>query len=85
MGFPLDATAAQVPQESANTLWRFEHARVAQPLLLCLDHKIDEDLLGALRAYPRHTFVCRDEALSDVAKVRFFDALKLVDSTFKVL
>ncbi|MEQ1672524.1 MAG: DNA methyltransferase, partial [Hyphomicrobium sp.] len=85
LGFPLDAKREQVPQDSANTLWRFEHPRVPQPLLVCIDPTIDEDLLEALRDRSNHTFVCRDEALSDRAKVRFYDALKLVDSTFKVL
>lgn len=85
LGFPLDAKREQVPQGSANTLWRFEHPRVPQPLLLCLDPKIDEDLLEALRERRNHTFVCRDEALTDVAKARFYDALKLADSAFKVL
>ena len=85
LGFPLDAKREQVPQDSANTLWRFEHPRVPQPLLLCLDPTIDDDLLDALRDKKNHIFVCRDEALTDVAKARFYDALKLVDSTFKVL
>jgi adenine-specific DNA-methyltransferase len=85
LGFPLDAKREQVPQDSANTLWRFEHPRVPQPLLLCLDQKIDDDLLGALRDRKDHIFVCRDEALTDVAKARFYDALKLAGSTFKVL
>jgi adenine-specific DNA-methyltransferase len=85
LGFPLDARREQVPQDSANTLWRFEHPRVPQPLLLCLDPKVDDDLLGALRERKNHTFVCRDEALTDVVKARFYDALKLADSTFKVL
>jgi adenine-specific DNA-methyltransferase len=85
LGFPLDAKREQVPQNSANTLWRFEHPRVPQPLLLCLDPKIDDDLIGALRERHGHIFVCRDEALTDVAKARFYDALKLADSTFKVL
>jgi hypothetical protein len=85
LGFPLDAKREQVPQDSANTLWRFEHPRVPQPLLLCLDQKVDDDLLDALRDKKNHIFVCRDEALTDVAKARFYDALKLADSTFKVL
>jgi adenine-specific DNA-methyltransferase len=85
LGFPLDAKCEQVPQQSANTLWRFEHPRVPQPLLLCLDQKVDPDLIETLRALRKHTFVCRDEALNDVAKARFYDALKLADSTFKVL
>lgn len=85
LGFPLDAKGEQVPQDSANTLWRFEHPRVPQPLLLCLDQKIDDDLLGALRERKSHIFVCRDEALTDVAKARFYDALKRADATFKVL
>ncbi len=85
LGFPLDAKREQVPQDSANTLWRFEHPRVPQPLLLCLDNKIDDDLIETLRERKNHTFVCRDEALTDVAKARFYDALKLADSTFKVL
>jgi adenine-specific DNA-methyltransferase len=85
LGLPLDAAREQVPQDSANTLWRFEHPRVPQPLLLSLDPKIDDDLLEALREKKNHIFVCRDEALTDVAKVRFYDALKLADSTFKVL
>jgi adenine-specific DNA-methyltransferase len=85
LGFPLDAKREQVPQDSANTLWRFEHPRVPQPLLLCLDQKIDDDLIATLRDRKNHTFVCRDEALTDVAKARFYDALKLADSTFKVL
>lgn len=85
LGFPLDAKREQVPQDSANTLWRFEHPRVPQPLLLCLDQKIDDDLLDALRETKNHVFVCRDEALTDVAKARFYDALKGADSTFKVL
>ena len=85
VGFPLDSTREQVPQSSANTLWRFEHPRVPQPLLLCLDAKIDEDLLEALREKRDHLFVCRDEALSDVGKARFYDALKLADASFKVL
>jgi len=85
LGFPLDAKREPVPQDSANTLWRFEHLGVPQPLLLCLDQKIDHDLLGALRERKNHIFVCRDEALTDVVKARFYDALKLADSTFKVL
>jgi adenine-specific DNA-methyltransferase len=85
LGFPLDAKREQVPQDSANTLWRFEHPRVPQPLLLCLDTTIDDDILDALRERRNHIFVCRDEALTDVAKARFYDALKLADSTFKVL
>lgn len=85
LGFPLDAKREQVPQDSANTLWRFEHPQVPQPLLLCLDTKIDDDLLGALGERRNHIFVCRDEALTDIAKARFYDALKLADSTFKVL
>ncbi len=85
LGFPLDAKREQVPQDSANTLWHFEHPRVPQPLLLCLDQKIDDDLLSALRERKNHIFVCRDEALTDVAKARFYDALKLADSRFKVL
>jgi adenine-specific DNA-methyltransferase len=85
LGFPLDAKREQVPQDSANTLWRFEHPRVPQPLLLCLDPKIDDDLLEALSERKNHIFVCRDEALTDIAKARFYDALKLADSTFKVL
>jgi adenine-specific DNA-methyltransferase len=85
LGFPLDTKREQVPQDSANTLWRFEHPRVAQPLLLCLDQSIDDNLLHALTTRKNHTFVCRDEALTDVAKARFYDALKLADSTFKVL
>lgn len=85
LGFPLDAKREQVPQDSANTLWRFEHPRVPQPLLLCLDQKIDDDLLDALRECKNHIFVCRDEALTDVAKARFYDVLRLADSTFKVL
>ena len=85
LGFPLDAKREQVPQDSANTLWRFEHPRVPQPLLLCLDQKIDDDLIETLRERKNHTFVCRDEALTDVAKARFYDALKLADSRFKVL
>jgi adenine-specific DNA-methyltransferase len=85
LGFPLDAMREQVPQDSANTLWRFVHPRAPQPLLLCLDPEIDDDLLKAVRERPNHVFVCRDEALTDVSKSRFFDALKLVDSTFKVL
>jgi adenine-specific DNA-methyltransferase len=85
LGFPLDAKREQIPQGSANTLWRFEHPRVPQPLLLCLDPSIDDDLIDALRDKKNHIFVCRDEALTDVAKARFYDALKLADSTFKVL
>jgi adenine-specific DNA-methyltransferase len=85
LGFPLDTKREQVPQDSANTLWRFEHPRVPQPLLVCLDPKIDDDLLDALKEKQNHLFVCRDEALTDVSKARFYDALKLVDSTFKVL
>ena len=85
LGFPLDAKREQVPQGTGNTLWRFEHPRVPQPLLLCLDQRIDEDLIEALRDRTKHTFVCRDEALTDVAKARFHDALKLAESTFKVL
>jgi hypothetical protein len=85
LGFPLDTKREQVPQNSANTLWRFEHERVTQPLLLCLDPNIDDDLLDALRDKKNHIFVCRDEALTDVAKARFYDALKLAESTFKVL
>jgi adenine-specific DNA-methyltransferase len=85
LGFPLDTKREQVPSGSANTLWRFEHARVPQPLLLCLDQRIDDDLLGAVTENKGHTFVCRDEALTDVSKARFYDALKLADSTFKVL
>jgi adenine-specific DNA-methyltransferase len=85
LGFPLDTKREQVPQDSANTLWRFEHPRVPQPLLLCLDPKIDDDLLDALKDKKNHIFVCRDEALTDVSKARFYDALKLADSTFKVL
>lgn len=85
LGFPLDAKREQVPQDSENTLWRFEHPRVPQPLLLCLDQKIDDDLLDAIKDKKNHIFVCHDEALTDVAKARFHDALKLADSTFKVL
>lgn len=85
LGFPLDTKREHVPQDSANTLWRFEHPRVPQPLLLCLDQKIDDDLLEALKDKKNHIFVCRDEALTDVSKARFYDALKLADSTFKVL
>ena len=85
LGFPLDAKREQIPQGSANTLWRFDHPRVPQPLLLCLDEKIDDDLIEALRDRRNHVFVCHDEALTDVAKARFYDALKLADSTFKVL
>lgn len=85
LGFPLDSKREQVPQSSANTLWRFEHPRVPQPLLLCLDSKIDDDLIDAFSERRNHIFVCRDEALTDVAKARFYDALKRTDSTFKVL
>jgi adenine-specific DNA-methyltransferase len=85
LGFPLDTKREQVPQDSANTLWRFEHSRLPQPLLLCLDAKIDDDLLDAIKDKQNHIFVCRDEALTDVSKARFYDALKLADSTFKVL
>jgi adenine-specific DNA-methyltransferase len=85
LGFPLDAKREQVPQDSANTLWHFEHPRVPQPLLLCLDRNIDDDLIETLRDRKKHIFVCRDEALTDVAKARFSDALKLAESTFKVL
>jgi adenine-specific DNA-methyltransferase len=85
LGYPLDTKGGQIPQASANTLWRFEHPRVAQPLLLCLDHAMDGDLADALRTHPHHTFVCRDEALTDVVKVRLSDTLKMVRSTFKVL
>ena len=85
LGFPLDANREQIPQSSANTLWRFEHPRVPQPLLLCLDQKIDDDLIDALREKKNHMFVCRDEALTDVAKARFYDILRLTNSTFKVL
>jgi adenine-specific DNA-methyltransferase len=85
LGYPLNSKREQVPQDSANTLWRFEHPGVPQPLLLCLDQKVDDDLLDALRDKRNHMFVCRDEALTDVSKARFYDALKLVDSTFKVL
>ncbi len=86
LGFPLDTKREPVPTEGAsNTLWRFEHPRVPQPLLLCLDQTIDDDLLDALKGKKNHIFVCRDEALTDVSKARFYDALKLADSTFKVL
>jgi adenine-specific DNA-methyltransferase len=85
LGYPLDANCEQVPQESANTLWRFDHPRVPQPLLLCLDPEIDDELLDTLREMKHHIFVCRDEALTDVSKARFYDALKLAESTFKVL
>ena len=40
-----------------------------------LDGKIDEDLLVALRERSGHVFVCRDEALTDVAKARACDRL----------
>ena len=46
---------------------------------------IDDALLDALREKKNPIFVCRDEALTDVAKARFYDALKLADTTFKVL
>lgn len=85
LGFPLDSEGAQVPQGSANTLWRFDHSRVPNPLLLCLDPQIDMDLVDVLRAFPKHTFVCRDEALKDLVKARLFDTLKTIDSAFKVL
>ena len=85
LGFPLDTKREQVPQDSANTLWRFAHPCVPHALLLCLDEKIDDDLLDALRDRQDHIFVCRDEALTDVAKARFHDALTLAKSTFKVL
>lgn len=85
LGFPLDAKRGQVPQDSANTLWRFEHPRMPQPLLLCLDPQIDDELLDTLRDMKHHIFVCRDEALTDVFKARFYDVLKLAESTFKVL
>jgi adenine-specific DNA-methyltransferase len=85
LGFPLDSKCDQVPQDSANTLWRFEHPRVPQRLLLCLDPEIDDDLLETLQNLKNHIFVCRDEALTDVSKARFYDALKFADSTFKVL
>jgi adenine-specific DNA-methyltransferase len=85
LGFPLDADVSQVPHDTANTLWRFEHPRVAQPLLLCLDGQIDGDLATVLGRHPEHTFVCRDEALTDQIKARLYDALKVAGSTFKVL
>jgi adenine-specific DNA-methyltransferase len=86
LGYPLDAKREPVPTQGAsNTLWRFEHPRVPQPLLLCLDNQVDEDLLDSIRDKKNHTFVCRDESLTDVAKARFYDALKLADSTFMVL
>ncbi|MFO1029860.1 MAG: DNA methyltransferase [Planctomycetota bacterium] len=85
LGFPLDSKREQVPLDLANTLWRFEHPRMPQPLLLCLDSKIDDDLLDVLKDWEHHIFVCRDEALTDVGKARFYDVLKLADSTFKVL
>ena len=85
LGFPLDAEVSQVPQGTANTLWRFEHPRVSQPLLLCLDGQVDGDLADVLRQHPSHTFVCRDGALTDQTKARLYDALKVANSTFKVL
>jgi hypothetical protein len=85
LGFPLDAKREQVPQSSANTLWRFVHPRVPQQLLLCLDSKVDDELIDALRDCRDHIFVCRDDALTDVAKARFYDVLKGAESAFKVL
>lgn len=85
LGFPLDASCEQVPQESVNTLWRFEHARAPKPLLLCLDPKIEDALLDTLREQKRQIFVCRDEALTGQTKARLYDELKRADSTFKVL
>lgn len=80
-GFPLDSTVTPQTQFARNRVVCVASDACAHRLFVCFNDAIDDDTVAVLRAgqdlSEDDIFICLDSALSDEAKVRLSDAIKL--------
>lgn len=81
-GFPLDSRITRLEEAfPENAVWRVHHPDLAHELYLCLDETLQpatvERLLAGDLLRREDIFICLDSALTDEAKVRLDDRLRL--------
>ena len=76
-GFPLDSKIEKLKGQEKNMVQRVSSDWLEHKLLVCLDEKINEDSINALKFDENDIFVCLDSALSDQDKMRLADVCKL--------
>ncbi|MDW8279254.1 MAG: hypothetical protein RMJ85_14645, partial [Anaerolineales bacterium] len=81
-GFPLDSRLTPLSETfPENTVWRIHHPDVGHELFLCLDAALHASTVSRLLAGDllrrEDLFICLDSALTDEAKLRLEDRLRL--------
>ncbi len=81
-GFPLDSRLTRLEKDfPQNAVWRVHHPDLAHELVLCLDETLQPATVKRLLAGDllrrEDIFICLDSALTDEAKVRLDDRLRL--------
>ncbi len=71
-GFPLDSTIEKTAY-GKNEIYRIKTDELNQELLICMDEKIEENLIEELELNSKTTFICLDSAISNVNKLRLSD------------
>ena len=72
-GFTLDLPTKQNTSFTQNEVWQVTDPETGNGLLVCLDDEMKADTAEQLRNFPSHTFICRDEAITDQVKLQFGD------------
>ena len=76
-GFPLDSDIIELDTFKENKMWQIRSEFCADQLIVCLDPKIKEKSVQAFNFHAEDVFICLDTALSDEAKIRLSDQVKL--------
>jgi adenine-specific DNA-methyltransferase len=71
-GFPLHLPVSRQESFTVNKVWEVVRED-GDGLLICLDASISPATAGLLTRFKHHTFICRDEAITDQVKVVFGD------------
>lgn len=71
-GFPLDASQSK-SRVGSNEIIRVKSEMVPNTLLICLDEKIEENLIEDLELDSSSIFICLDSAISNQDKLRLSD------------
>lgn len=76
-GFPLDSTTEALPKFTRNTVTQVSSDLVDHRLFVCLDAKVHDETIAALKLGEEDIFICLDSALTDEAKVRLEDGRRV--------
>ncbi|MBY0596487.1 site-specific DNA-methyltransferase [Bacillus bingmayongensis] len=77
-GFPLDSSIKKIEVGTNNSLWIVKHTDVPFDLLVCLDDELETETVQYItQTHINNTFVCLDDALTNVAKVLLSETMKV--------